>query len=130
MGFIVPNFNLTCNIFTGPNAGPLLAAPTGSPRVAAAPCALVFGRRVQVAGTGGTGGQGFPIVAMSLLLPALTDVRSFQTVSGFADAVEVPAGSHRWYWVFSVDDIGKGYPNEHRSAGLLFIQASWPEPIP
>lgn len=74
-----------------------------------------------------------------LLLPAGTDVRDGST-GGEADIIEVPAGSGRWYSVMSVDDMGKGFPNEHRFALLhkiyerlnpiLFLGANWPTPIP
>jgi hypothetical protein len=81
-----------------------------------------------VASTGGTGLAGVPIVAMSLLLPALTDVRATQGVGGVPDTVEVPAGSGRWYGVAGVDDIGKGYANEHRTACILALLGSWTVP--
>jgi hypothetical protein len=76
---------------------------------------------------------------MIILLPPLTDIRS-KIASGQSDMVEVPAGSGRWYGAAAVDDIGKGFPNEHRAAFLL--QASsylnptvyaglfWPVPMP
>jgi len=76
---------------------------------------------------------------MQLLLPALTDVRS-GVVAAVPDFVEVPAGSGRWYQVYAVDDIGKGFANEHRIAVILAVSALvnptayagivWPVPIP
>lgn len=66
---------------------------------------------------------------MSLLLPLQTDIRGLQdTVS--QDMVEVPAGSGRWYSVQIVDDIGKGYANEHRSASIFALPGGWTAPYP
>jgi len=128
--YVLPSFNLLCNI--GPSAAGAFLWPctpyAGAPRLHNVPCALVAGRRVNVSSTGGTAGQGYPITSMSLLLPPLTDVRSAQSVGGVPDAVEVPAVSGRWYGVFEVDDIGKGWPNEHRSASIQAILGTWPVP--
>jgi hypothetical protein len=46
--------------------------------------------------------------------------------------VEVPAGSGRYYEVVQVDDAGKGFPNEHRIAGLIATVdlGMWPVPYP
>jgi len=66
---------------------------------------------------------------MNLLVPKLVDVRGPQdTVS--ADLVEVPAGSGRWYVVVAVDDIGKGFSNEHRTASIFALAARWVAPYP
>jgi hypothetical protein len=130
MAYRLPTFNLACNI--GPSANGAFTWPpapyVGAPRLADVPCALVFGRRVNVASTGGTGDRGYPIQCMSLLLDTDTDVRSSQSVDGVPDVVEVPAGSGRWYGVFVVDDIGKGYANEHRHAGIIAIEGTWAVP--
>ncbi len=83
---------------------------------------------------------------MTLLLPKGTDVQPYMggPVHNFGDCVEVPAGSGRFYVVLFVDDIGRGFQNEHRFAvisplyGLLTAQAvftgwntpAWPAPIP
>lgn len=117
--YTLPTFNLMCNLWTGGN-------PVGPPRATLA-CNLAWGRRVNVASTGGTTLLGKPLVCMSLLLPALSDVRGPFGVSG-ADAVEVPAGSGRLYQVAWVDDIGKGFANEHRCA--IIEMYSTPEPMP
>jgi len=87
----------------------------------------VYGRRVNVASSGGTTLAGVPIAAITLLVAKQTDIRGPQdTVS--EDMVEVPAGSGRWYWVAAVDDIGKGYPNEHRYGLLFALAGSWVAP--
>jgi hypothetical protein len=59
---------------------------------------------------------------MTLLLPKLTDVRPPQA-TGQGDVLEVPSGTGRYYWVASVDDVGKGFANEHRFAYLVPLQS-------
>jgi hypothetical protein len=48
---------------------------------------------------------------------------------GGPDTVEVPAGSKRYYLIEDVEDLGKGFTNEHR-IGLLVPLAPWPSPLP
>lgn len=120
MSFSVPSFPLTCDLFTAGNFG--VPARTSSR------CNLAWGRRVNVASTGGTSTIGVPLVCMSLLLPAGTDVRGPVSAGG-EDGCECPAGSGRRYSVVAVDDIGKGFANEHRCAVLL-ATGVWPTPIP
>jgi hypothetical protein len=72
--------------------------------------------------------------SMELLLPKLTDIRSVWNALN-QDMVEVPAGSKRFYLVYHVDDIGKGFPNEHRFALLSYIEQGalvfgFPAPVP
>lgn len=129
MGYQLPVFNLTCNIWTGIPPTPDVSLPAGPPRLALVPCALVYGRRVNVASTGGTGSAGIPLQCMNLLLNALADIRGPQDDT-CNDLVECPAASGRFYWVSFVDDIGKGYANEHRTAGLLAIVGGWGAPYP
>lgn len=132
MAYSIPTFDQTCNIFTGP-------WPTRVLRIADQECNLQYGRRVANYNDFPTGND-FSI-CMSLLLPALTDVRS--TACGYiADSVECPAGSGRIYFVAGVDDVGKGFPNEYRIAVLIaaseprqgtgseYLGLFWPTPIP
>lgn len=128
MPFRLPTFNILCNVFpmTVPNVP---SVPINPPRLADQMCQLTYGRRVNVASTGGTDEAGVPLQAMNLLLPPGTDIRGPQdTVS--ADMVEVPSGSGRWYWVYFVDDIGRGFSNEHRTAGIFALAGSWAAPYP
>jgi hypothetical protein len=62
------------------------------------------------------------------LVSAFTDLRDTNNASNF-DTVEIPAGSGRFYIVLMVEDVAKGFLNEHRMA---FIRKSgtWPTPIP
>jgi hypothetical protein len=126
MPFVVPQFPLECNIFTAHN----IAAP---PRLTEE-CNLAWGHRVAMPAIGATADNsylGFP-GTMTLLLPALTDIRDAFNASSY-DSVECPAGSGRYYDVLYVDDIGKGFANEHRGAVIQKIQGgliAWPTPIP
>jgi len=118
MSFSLPEFNLPVNVWTYPVLPP--AAPT-----VMAMGNLAWGRRIMPA-TGGT--ELYGMVAITLLLPAGTDIRG-QAQSGHPDRAEVPAGSGRFYTVQYVDDVGKGFANEHRAA-LLTPIAAWPIPYP
>jgi hypothetical protein len=121
MAFNVPTFNLTVNVFRAGNP------PPGIPDLVS-PCNLAFGRRV-------SSYQGVIAVpnepVMSLLLPPGTDVRGPAAAAPDV-AVEVPAGSGRYYTVLGLDDSGKGFPNEHRVAIIAWTSAfgNWPTPLP
>ena len=119
MSFSLPTFNLTCNIWHRPNVPP--AAPSLS-----VVCNLAFGRRV------GPVSYNSGSLTMSLLLPPGTDVRTVIETALGNDVIECPAGSKRYYQPLLVDDIGKGFPNEHRFALLQQITnfGLWPIPIP
>lgn len=117
--YVLPTFNLTANVYTGAN----FANP---PRIAIT-VNLTPGRRGEqplspAAGLAATSG------AMYILLPPLLDLRGPLNAGG-ADGLEIPAGSGRQYQVAQVDDIGKGFPNEHRFA-VIFPVGVWPTPIP
>jgi hypothetical protein len=59
-------------------------------------------------------------------------------VSG--DLLEIPEDSGRWYGVVAVDDMSKGFENEHRVAIIsqvgfaaspqLYPDLKWPVPMP
>lgn len=126
MAYVLPSFNLLCNIYDS-FALTLPVTPPGPPRLADQVCQLTYGRRVQVMSTGGTGSAGVPLQTMNLLLPPLTDVRGPQD-SFERDVVECPSGSGRWYVVSFVDDIGKGFANEHRTASIVAVFGGWVAP--
>lgn len=67
---------------------------------------------------------------MGIALPALTDVASARGLPfPFNDLIECPQGSGRFYEVLFVDDVGKGFANEHRIA-LVSKVLPWPIPTP
>jgi hypothetical protein len=134
MAFSVPTFNLPVNVFDGD------IFPVVTPRLVTVGN-LAMGRRQnwpnssdQFIGTVTSGQQ--PI----LLLPSGTDVRDAST-GRQPDFIECPAGSGRFYQIGSVEDTGKGFPNEYRVATIFKIFQSsqgtgsfpglfWPTPIP
>jgi hypothetical protein len=122
MAYRLPNFNLTVNIWRFvPGPYPPAAAPDviSVAQLRNEPRSPIL-RPVNTY-----------VPLWTLLLPSLTDVRGrlgFGS-SGFGgDIVECPAGSGRVYSIEWVDDIAKGFANEHRMA--LIIQTSGPAPIP
>lgn len=142
MPFILPTFMVDVNIW---NNALVSGAPTIQTKGNLSP-----GRRVNVVSTplltnaqiNAAVGVGY---YMELLLPKLTDVRGLQN-NGVESVVECPAGSARFYLVVWVDDVGKGFANEHRMALLAqcnftMVTATvltatfgaippWPSPLP
>jgi hypothetical protein len=122
MAFVLPTFPSECGIWRAP-------IDFASPPDLVSPC--------QLRGPGSTyspvtlGTTGFYGVAL-LLLPPLTDIRDRFCIPGnSSDGVEVPLGSGRYYVVALVDDTAKGFPNEHRFAGIAkSLSYLWPETIP
>jgi len=123
MSFVQPNFNLAVNIW---RAG---SDPLTDPPDVTAVGNLSPGRIVS--DTTPTDAFGVAIFGhMWLRLPANTDIQDLK--NGIAgDHVECPAGTGRYYDVQRVDDIGGGFPNEHRFALLSNPGFStWPTPFP
>lgn len=122
MAFVLPVFNLSVAIWHAP-----AVPPVGGPDVLTAGN-LAWGRRVAVPSTGGTGTLGVVLFTMTLLVPAGTNCWGDPSLVTH-NVVEVPHGTGRYYRVAVVDDLGKGFANEHR--GLILVQAlPWPHPIP
>jgi hypothetical protein len=121
MSFSVPKFNLTVNVWNGADEPP--GAPTFVVKGN-----LAYGRRTSPSGTLDQAEQG---LTMQLLLPAGTDAQ--WAIQGVGPSVmEVPAGSGRFYVCAGVDDVGKGWSNEHRVALLIATSdyGYWPIPMP
>lgn len=113
MAFRLPNFNLRVSIWRVNGTGGAYAAPDVSTMGNLSPAA-----RGYVLMTGHTANTAFATLGMTLRLPALTDIRP--SWNGLiADVVEVPAGSLRFYTVWWVDDVAKGFTNEYRVAELI-----------
>jgi hypothetical protein len=132
MAYRIPTFNMFCDIYTGiGGAYPPLGLVGGVPRNPGVRCALAHGRLSSKVAPSGTGFGELPITVMQLMVPAGTDIRGFENdaLNGL-DQVEVPVGSGRWYCVTSVDDVGKGYPNEYRLAYVQAIIQTWTPPYP
>jgi hypothetical protein len=130
--FAMPNFNLLAGIWHDPKPNPHLYGPPD----ATSPVNLANGRVSHVLNSQElTLGSSTLLASSSALFPAGTDVRDI-SVTGNPDAVEIPLGSGRFYWAAFVDDIAKGFVNEHRWAILPKIVIGkywtyrWPHPIP
>jgi len=119
MPFVVPTFPVMANIWRA------ASDVAGDPDVVA-PCNVAFGKRVTTSAGGGV----FELdeLAAYLLFPRGTDIRD-NTMAGGADRVEVPVDSGRLYRAEYVNDLGTGFPNEHRFAvGVKLVP--WPAPLP
>jgi hypothetical protein len=127
MPFRVPTFNLSCNIWTD-NVGQPVYPIVAAPRVIS-PCQL---RELKTAFLV----TGNVLYSMLLAIPLRTDIRGPTRFTGaFAngDAVEVPAGSGRFYACAYVDDVARGFANEYRTAALTALinrVGAWPTPLP
>lgn len=123
MAFVLPTFNLECQIYTFPyEVGEqprltvkcqLRAPNSGSPIYTSGLFAVTHG--------------------MMLLLPPGTDIRDgYSTPGNSSDYVRVPLGNSGLYSVLFVNDIGKGFPNEHRYAIIskVITPNYWPVPQP
>lgn len=110
--YILPTFNLSANVWHGKTQADAPAG-LGAPDLTT-DCNLQFGKKA----ASGSGQE------MWLLVPKLTDIRDgmFFPFDTF-DVVECPAGSGRWYTLYMVDDVAKGFPNEYRAGAML--KASW-----
>lgn len=132
MAFNPPDFNMTCDIWTGPWLAKVFRETVD--------CNLANGRRVMQNFQDSFGIEVTPSSPnMGLLLPAGTDIRCY-SIAGVVDVVEVPSGSGRWYETLAIDDVSKGFPSEYRLAQILQISqwhdpvlyagCQWPIPIP
>jgi len=131
LAFTLPEFNLSVDVWTGPWLAKVFRISVlGN---------LAIGKRTAFFSTDWGAGQPAVHALPTLLLPPLTDIRD-GSCNGVQDVVEVPSGSGRWYQVLGVDDVGKGFANEHRFAHLSkiyeqvnsipFAGLQWPTPIP
>jgi hypothetical protein len=118
MAFVLPTFNLECNVWHAPHN----------------PHTLPFDDtfECQLRGPNQTSATVNPTPELAagnyLLLPPGVDIRDQYTLNG-SDIIECPVGTGRYYQVLNVDDIAKGFTNEHRYA-ILTKWGQWPVPIP
>lgn len=122
MAYVLPTLNIDVNIWPS-NAVP----PVGAPSVQCK-ANLAWGKRTAVPSTGGTATLGVVLMTMTLLLPKATNIFGDPDLN-VCCCVEAPAGTARFYLVAFVDDIGRGFANEHRAA-ILVQKLPWPIPIP
>lgn len=119
MAYTLPVFNLTCRL----SAGGLATFDTV--------CNLAFSRRnkFEIDLVAATATPPTVIIPVYILLPAGTNVKGALEAGGNRHIIEVVIGSGRFYYVFQVDDAGKGFANEHRVA-VCYQKQAFPVPIP
>ncbi len=128
MAFTLPIFNLTCHIWhaQAPGAPNTPFVPPGAPPDLTPTCQLyVYSKPFtppvgQDFCEGGTEGVTYPFCVI-LRVPKGTDIRApwnRAVPGGQRDLVECPAGSGRFYWVATVEDVHKGFGNEYRVGAL------------
>jgi hypothetical protein len=124
MAFIVPTFNLTCNIWSRATWGATSPTPIPPPDYPNVPCQL----RADMKAQGNVYLFDFLWQAEYLLVPAGTDLRipDYATNIDFdsPDIVEVPSGSSRWYFLVYTFDVAKGFSNEYRVGVLISTQGA------
>jgi hypothetical protein len=124
MAYRLPTFNLQVNIWR-------FSTPLANPPDVTSPCQLRYpGSRP--AGDTDTDEPQQRAYVMTLLLPPLVDIQDGFSPLPEGDVVEVPAFSGRYYRVEIVDDVAKGFPNEHRYAAISKADdlPPWPVPYP
>jgi len=122
MAFVLPAFNLTADIYTNTGTG-----PAATPRFTT-DCQL---RAPEMRNAAQSVASAFATSGMVLLVPAGTDLRDASSAPGILDDFcEVPPGSGRMYEIIRVDDVAKGFANEHRFAIIRKYGTNWPVPMP
>jgi hypothetical protein len=112
--YVIPTMPIVCNIWWNYTPGGNMYVV---PDVVNASCNLSPGKRTFFY-TPSVFTSPVWLCPMELLLPPLTDIRTTDQLTGQTCVVEVPSGSLRFYQVTFVDDIAKGFANEHRFAIL------------
>lgn len=136
MPYVVPSMPLKCNVWH--NYDPAVSA-YGAPDIVGVKCNLTPGKRsFLLYGIPVTiiNSQLFYTFGVEMLFASLADIRPPDDTA-WMDYIECPDGSGRFYGVFYVDDIGKGFANEHRFAfchrvamATVFVDATIPVPVP
>lgn len=133
MPYVIPAMPLDCDVWW--NYDPTVTMYS-APDINKVKGCLSPGKRVMLSVPTPTSSPTFYEYPVELLLPPLTNI-SGETDVVFTSVVEVPTGSHRFYVVTYVDDIAKGFANEHRyilmnmfKVAMVFIDVTWPFPIP
>jgi len=135
MAYTIPDFPLSCEIFTATSPPDLTTLVTRGVEV----CQLrLFGPHPRNT-SAGFGSSGLLVGEAAVLFPAATDVRD-QSQGPAGDILEIPVASGRYYYVSYVDDVAKGFPNEYRQAFVIKAFTSpagnflnfplWPIPMP
>ena len=127
MPYSLPTFNLAVNIWRNAAPPPAPPAVVTFGNLTPGKRTIAFQKPANIAAID-------TVFLHFLLLPAHTDIRA-DVFTGNNDIVEVPAGTGRYYTVSHVEDVGKGFPNEHRMAWVEQDHSGasglpWPYPTP
>ena len=136
--YVLPNFNLQAAIWYAYDRAVSAYAGYDNRLL----CNLTPGRRVMTTFNGvqwihPNGVSMLPNPMEVLLEKGTTVSPMYDVVGNNCDLMEIPFGSTRFYLVICVDDIGKGFANEHRFAfinmvnqAVVFTDVTWPFPVP
>lgn len=113
----IPTFNLVCRVWYGFVPIP----PIGAPNLDNVPCQLLAGEFVFGV---------YTPMDMFLKVPAGTNIHYSRTGAFVgADTVECPKGSGHYYRLTYVNDVARGFANQHRFA-IMTEAGVPPTPIP
>lgn len=111
MGFLLPQFPLTVNVWRFGNA-------TTNPPDVVLTANLVAGRRSADGDSINVPAIGTKILPEWILVPWGSDIRGAIDTSGSPDTVEVAAGDGKFYVVHYVQRVAYGFNNQHMRATL------------
>lgn len=133
MAYVLPTFNLLANVWHAYDATLTnYASPDATVLVNLSP-----GKRTMVAADPGFTSSILYNFVMEMLVAKDTDIRTSNETT-LADLIECPKDTGRFYAVRYVDDIGKGFANEHRLVlvrmwnrdPMIFKDTTVPFPVP
>lgn len=119
MAFTLPTLNLACHVWHNGATVP----PVGPPDIPNMACQLAWDAHNDHV-------LAFGVTVRSLMKVRFghrVDVRGPLSATG-SDVVEVPANSGRFYVVWYVDDVARGFGNEYRQAYVMLAQTPTPMP--
>jgi hypothetical protein len=133
MAFILPTFPLECDVWHAYDPAVSFYA---APDVIKVKCNLSPGRRVMTGYAHLVPVNDYFVFPMEVLFQPGEDIRSFNNAV-IPDLIELPFGTGRFYIISYVDDIAKGFANEHRfcichlhAVDTVFVDVTVPFPIP
>lgn len=114
MPFRSPTLNLNANIW--PAQGDSQVPPPAGLNFLTTPCQIRVYRTAFLLNAAELNAS-----LIGLVLAKGSVIGSAGDNNAFADLVEVPANSQRFYLVVAVEDVAKGFDNEYRLAALVRV---------